>query len=406
MKNPIQFLAFLSLMLLMAACQKESLQSLAPQQATPDHTYLDEAGLRAALGIQELDLRDYSSSLVYTMSNDASGNKIYAYNIADNGSLTSKGSYPTTGMGTGTDMGNQGALTTGLGGHLVYAVNPGSNDMSVFYALTDGSLSLKEKVATGGTQPVSVTEHNGIVYVLNAGAGADASSIVGFGYDNQAKLVQIPGSKMEMSASDASQATQISFSADGKVLVVTDKGTNQIHSFPMSQYKPTTMYSYTTTGTAPSGFAMGKNNMMVVTDAGNSASNTSSVSNYRINSNGTISLLDGPLTTDASYGSGALVMSKYGSSLYTMNPSSNNMSSLISVSGLGKLSLSGSLTVTAMAAGTGPKEAAISADAKHMYVMGGQANTLTSFNVNANGSLTPIGVMTDLPDFSTGLIVR
>lgn len=405
MKYPFQFLAVLALSIFLASCEKESLDSLTSQgQPAPDQIYLDDAGLRAALDIQDVDTRAVSSSLVYTMSNDATANKVYAYNIDANGSLSFKGAYPTTGTGTSTDMGNQGAMTTALGGHLVYAVNPGSNDMSVFYALTDGSLTLKEKVSTGGTQPVSVTERNGIVYVLNAGVGTDASNIVGFGYNSQAKLVQIPGSTMAVSTSGASQATQISFSNDGKALVVTDKGMNTINTFPMSLNKPTTMYSYTTGGETPSGFAMGKNNMMMVTDAGTSTSNTSTVSNYRLNSNGTISLLDGPLITDTSFGGGAMVMSKSGSSLYTMNAGSNSLSAAINVSGLGKLSVGSSLTSTAIA--SGPTQAVMSTDSKSMYVLGGSTNTITSLSVNANGSLTQVGVTANLPDYSTGLIVR
>lgn len=405
MKNPFQFLAILALSVCLASCEKESLNSLTSQgQPDPDQTYLDDAGLRAVLGIQDVDTRAVGSSLVYTMSNDATANKVYAYNIDANSSLTYKGAYPTTGTGTSTDLGTQSALTTGLGGHLVYAVNPGSNDMSVFYALTDGSLTLKEKVATGGTEPVSVTERNGIVYVLNAGGAADASSIVGFGYNSQAKLVQIPGSKMTMGAPDASQPTQISFSNNGNALVVTDAGMNTINTFPLSLNKPTTMYSYTTDGDSPSGFVIGKNNMIVVTDAGTTTSNTSTVSNYRLNSNGTISLLDGPLMTDASLGGGSIVMSKNGSSLYTMNPSSNSLSAAINVSGLGQLSVGGSLTSTTIA--SGPKEAVMSADSKNMFVLGGTTNSLTSLTVNTNGSLTQVGVTANLPDFSTGLIVR
>jgi 6-phosphogluconolactonase len=81
--------------------------------------------------------------------------------------LSFAGSFPTGGAGTGGGLGNQGSLA--FDGEFLYAVNAGSNDLSVLRVDADG-LVLIDTIASGGIMPVSVTAHRGLVYVLNAGS--------------------------------------------------------------------------------------------------------------------------------------------------------------------------------------------------------------------------------------------
>ena len=51
---------------------------------------------------------------------------------AANGTLSAAGSFPTGGVGSGDGLGNQGALILSDNKRWLYAVNAGSNDISVF----------------------------------------------------------------------------------------------------------------------------------------------------------------------------------------------------------------------------------------------------------------------------------
>src|SRR5439155_4598602 len=106
---------------------------------------------------------------VYTMSNDPTGNAVLVFNRAADGSLTPAGALSTGGLGTGgrePDFGlaNAGALALSDNGHLLFAVNPGSDDVSVFAVKNNNGLQLLDRQGSGGRQPISVTVNGNLVY--------------------------------------------------------------------------------------------------------------------------------------------------------------------------------------------------------------------------------------------------
>lgn len=150
---------------------------------------------------------------VYTLSNDPSGNSVLAFEQRRNGKLVPGAEYPTGGLGTGGGLGNQGALATD--GYFLFAVNAGSDDVSVFKIVRDG-LELIDRIASGGVQPVSVTVDRDLLYVLNAGS----DSIAGFVVNHDGTLSALAGSEQPLSGSGVG-AAQIQFSRDGRSLIVT-----------------------------------------------------------------------------------------------------------------------------------------------------------------------------------------
>ena len=84
---------------------------------------------------------------VYTLGNAAAGNAVLAFDRAADGRLTPAGTFPTGGLGSGAGLGSQGALALAEGGRLLFAVNAGSDDVSVLRVGADG-LSLVDRVAT------------------------------------------------------------------------------------------------------------------------------------------------------------------------------------------------------------------------------------------------------------------
>src|SRR5689334_9941592 len=71
-------------------------------------------------------------STVYTMTNATAGNEVLAYDQAADGSLRLRAAYATNGAGTGMGLGSQGAIALSQNGHWLFAVNAGSNEVSVF----------------------------------------------------------------------------------------------------------------------------------------------------------------------------------------------------------------------------------------------------------------------------------
>jgi 6-phosphogluconolactonase len=117
---------------------------------------------------------------VYTMSNLTSGNAVLDYIRDNSGKLTFSAAYPTGGNGTGGGLGNQGALALADENEGLFVVNAASNTISSFNIKSDG-LTLKSTVNSGGLRPISITEYDGIVYVLNIGGNGN---IAGFKYDD------------------------------------------------------------------------------------------------------------------------------------------------------------------------------------------------------------------------------
>src|SRR5262249_13530648 len=102
-------------------------------------------------------------SAVYTSTNTAGGNRVLAFDRAGNGALSPAGSFATGGDGTGSGLGNQGALALSARGRFLYAVNAGSDSISTFATAAHG-LSLVDTTPSGGDQPISLTVKRGLLY--------------------------------------------------------------------------------------------------------------------------------------------------------------------------------------------------------------------------------------------------
>ena len=101
----------------------------------------------------------------------------------------------TGGRGTGSGLGSQGALVLSANGRWLFAVNAGSNDISVFEVRGD-VLKRTDRIASGGEQPISLTVHDDLVYVLNAGGSGNIS---GFRLRDNGKLSVLQGSTRALS---------------------------------------------------------------------------------------------------------------------------------------------------------------------------------------------------------------
>src|SRR6266516_5471638 len=90
---------------------------------------------------------------VYALTNQAAGNAVAMYARAADGTLTWLGSVATGGSGAGSSLGSQGAVALSDDGRWLFAVNAGSNDVSVF-SVGPAGLALASRTASGGTLPI------------------------------------------------------------------------------------------------------------------------------------------------------------------------------------------------------------------------------------------------------------
>ena len=72
---------------------------------------------------------DDSIGAIYTMSNVAEGNSVLIFNRDQVGKLTPAGEFYTEGLGTGTGLGNQGAVILDPANRWLFVVNAGSDDV-------------------------------------------------------------------------------------------------------------------------------------------------------------------------------------------------------------------------------------------------------------------------------------
>lgn len=334
---------------------------------------------------------------VYLTSNAPGSNEILAFNRAADGRLTPAGAYPTGGAGTGTGLGNQASMVLTRDHRYLYAVNAGSDDVSTFRITQNGLRRVGEPVPSGGDQPISVSVHGDLLYVLNAG---DEGGIAGFRIGPDGTPVMIPGSARPLGSAAAGPA-QIQFSPDGRVLVVTEKATSTITTYVVdAEGRAGPPHTQPSAGETPFGFNFNRRGDLVVSEAAGGAAGASTASSYRLRPDGSLDLISGAVPTTQSAACW-IVISENGSFAFTTNTGSGSVSSLAIGPG-------GSLTLhDAIAGVTGPdtlpQDATFTPGGRFLYVRNA-AGTIAAFRMTGNGELTHIGDFGPLPDGANGIV--
>ena len=328
---------------------------------------------------------------VYTLTNQIAGNAVAVFARAGDGSLTAAGSFSTGGAGTGAGLGSQGAVTLSNDGRLLFAVNAGSNDVSVFRVDPQG-LSLLSRTPSGGTLPTSVTVSRNVVYVLNTGG---AGNISGFTVGSTGGLTPIAGSTKSLSTAAAGPA-EVSFSPDGRELVVTEKGTSLLDVYPVDKNGVAgERTSYTSAGGTPFGFAFGPRNLLFVSEA----AAPGSASSYAVNKEGNLQVISGAVLTHHGAPCWAVVTAdgRFG---FTGNGSGSVSGFSIAPDGAIRLLGDGGAAVI----GSGVNDIALSANSRYLYVLQtGGAQAIHAFRIQDDGSLTALGPVGGLPTGTRGL---
>jgi hypothetical protein len=323
---------------------------------------------------------------VFVQTDNPAGNQIVAYHRNDDGTLIPAGTYATGGLGGVLNgsvvdhLASQGSLAYDRQHDLLYAVNAGSNTISVFSVHGD-QLSLRQIVSSGGQFPASIAVHGNSVYVLDALSASVQGYVSFFG-----RLIPLPGSNRSLGFSVPTGATQflstpgqVSFSPDGSQLVVTTKQSgSDIDVFRVGPlgYLTQSPVVNAEPGQVPFAVTFDQAEHLVVTDAG-----TNALSTYALAPNGTVSAIDTVLTGQSAT---CWVTGAQGS-FFASNAGSASISRF-------EEQPSGDLTL-AGATGTDPGtvDAAASQDQQFLYVQTGGNGIVDEFHVGPGGSLSAIG---------------
>jgi DNA-binding beta-propeller fold protein YncE len=334
-------------------------------------------------------------SAVFVQTNDPAGNSVVAYDRAPDGSLSEAGAYATGGLGGALEgavvdrLASQGSLTLDPEAGLLYAVNAGSDTVTVF-AVRGDKLLRRQVVRSGGDFPVSVAVHGRIVYVLNARDGGSLQGYIRFG----TKLFPIRfwhrdlGLDPEAAPEFVNTPGQVAFTPDGHELLVTTKANG--HAVDVFDVRRSGGLSHDPVvnelpETVPFAMSFDPQGRLVLAEA------AGNVATFDVNSDGTLGAIDLKETG----GAATCWIVGIGSRFYASNTGSDTLSGY-EVDGSGLLSALGDT-----ATGPAPVDAAASSDGQFLYVQTGAEGGVDELRVNGDGSLVPIGSIL-VPDTAGG----
>ncbi len=354
--------------------------------------------------------RNGVTETVFTMTNDGDRNQVVAFESDRSGAFREARRFDTGGRGSGGNQSDtlqaQNPLLLSQDRSLLFAVNPGSAELSVFRIIGD-DLILTQKLPTGGALPVSVAQRGNRVYVLNQGS---TGVITGFDLES-GRLRRIPNATGFLSGPLVA-GVQVGISPDGQFLVAIEQlpqiiapalhlpvgGGNYIDTYkinPDGSLGPAT-YNFGA-GTGSFSFLFTPAGRLIVTNAGVASSSPqfveSGVSSYSILPSGKLS------TITANVPSGGLatcwnVLTADGKRTYAVSTVTGDISGYF-VAPNGALSAMPNTVLASNPTNSFSTDLALDGTGKYLYNLNPTSNTIGVFAVNADGTLrtlTPIDV--------------
>jgi 6-phosphogluconolactonase (cycloisomerase 2 family) len=325
---------------------------------------------------------------VFVQTDNTSGNAVVVYDRDSGGTLRPAGTYATGGEGgvlggsVVDHLGSEGSLTYDRAHGLLYAVNAGSNTITVF--AVDGSrLTRRQVIGSGGSFPVSVAVHGDLVYVLNARDGGSVQGFVRVG----ATLIRVPGWHRALGLNPAqtpeftSTPGQVAFTPDGSKLLVTTKGNgSDIDVFAVGLFGAPSAKPVVNTdpGNSPFAVSFGSDGRVAVAESGPNA-----IATFTLHGDGRLTLDDRVATGQQA----TCWITADGSTFYVSNAGSGTVSGY--ADGGGALRPLG-----ATATDGGTVDAATADGGRYLYVQTGAKGVVDEYRVAANGALTEAGSVT------------
>jgi DNA-binding beta-propeller fold protein YncE len=326
---------------------------------------------------------------VFVQTDNTGGNAVVAYDRSTDGRLIQAATYPTGGKGGILDgsavdhLASQGSLAYDKANNLLYAVNAGSDTVTVF-GVNGDRLTRRQVLSSGGAFPVSIAMHGNLVYVLNARDGGSVQGFLRIG----GTLLRIPTWHRALGLDPAetpeftSTPGQVAFTPDGSKLLVTTKDNgNDVDVFAVNilgglSAKPVVN---SLPGAVPFATTFDPKGHLVLAEAGPSA-----VATFTVNPDGTLTGIASEATGQAA----TCWIVGTGTKVYVSNAGSGSLSGY-------RAGSTGSLTALGnTATDPGTVDATVTADGHYLYAQTGANGIVDEFRVNKDGSLTSIGSVT------------
>ncbi|KAL7898920.1 nitrous oxide reductase [Trichoderma sp. SZMC 28014] len=325
-----------------------------------------------------------TNGAVFALTN-AVNNAVVAFNRDADGTLTKTGEYPTGGHGQGVDFDSQGSLQLSADHKFLYAVNPASDEVTVYSV--NGSSLKKIQSIYAGDQPLSITlSNNGFAYALDGSVAS--TGIFGFKVDQKTGLLSpITNSTIATSTPIGVPGT-VTFSPDGRTLIVTNKVGSTLDQFSVAANGEAVLETtYASNGLRPFGAIFGKSNTLYVVESGLPALGNAGLSTYQLSKADTNPLLK-PVTkseknqqTDGCW----VIVTPDEKFAFTASFITNAISSY-------KVAANGTATLIKEVAaspgeGTEPVDLALSADGQYLYNLQRGGGAISGWKIQADGSL-------------------
>jgi 6-phosphogluconolactonase len=333
-----------------------------------------------------------ASGSVFVQTNEP-GNRVVVFARAADGALIEVGAVATGGKGEGgPHLTSQGSVViTGDGRHLLVA-NAASDDVSVF-AIMGGGIDLIGTSPTGAT-PKSVTERDGLVYVLNTGTPGVAGFRIG-----KDGFALIAGSERQLLPN--ADPAQVGFTPDGSAILVTERGTDAIETFVVgTDGLLGTSVVTPSAGPTPYGFAISTTGTLVVTEAGRAEKGAAAASSYRVDGSAVTSVT-------SSVGNGRseicwVVITPDDRYAFTTNFADGAVSRY-SIGTDGSLALEDATAGITVDGQAGLRDEDLTTDGRFLYAIDADAGRVVGWSVGSMGELSPIGSWEGLPETVAGL---
>lgn len=331
------------------------------------------------------------------------GNELKVFRRSSTGELTLERTLSLGGRGIqvlSDTIPASNALCLSANGRWLFAVNAGTDEISVLRVDVDGP-HLLGRFPSGGSLPVSVAVSHNRVFVAHCGG---SGSIAGFRLGLDGTLTQIPDSVRSLSNGGQGASTTpatVQFTPDGTRLVVAEADGDALSLFSIAaDGKPSEAAVFSVPGTTPTGIAFAKDHFLVVAEAAGDRVGEGTVSSFELLKTGFRPISRSLATTQTA--TCWVAVDRTGSYAYFANYEDFNLSTF----GVGS---DGALTlVEARSADLGengsPTDLAISRDNRWLYVLCDTRNSVIGWGIEANGALKRVGEFGGAPKGSVGMI--
>ena len=246
--------------------------------------------------------------------------------------------------------------------------------------------------------PISIAIHGRLIYVLNAGT----PNVSGFHLSSDGTLTPVPGSTQLLNG--AAGPAQVAFSADGELLIVTDKPTNEIFTLRVDDDGVAAApVAHASNGATPFGFAVDQRDHLVVSEAHGGPNGTSALSSYDVDEEGDVRLISGSVPTHQ--GAACWVVITENERFAFTSDTASGVITGFSLSRDGSLATLDPQGVSARPGST-PTDLALSENSRFLFALNTGSGTIAGWRIKSDGALAFTGAAAGIPASASGIAAR